>query len=176
MVLPHWVGLWHCLFQGFTLTSSLKTLNFLALPLQQYPLSWAMYLPRSSCGHLFHWTVPDPWLSECCRDISIRLIGKKSSVRPASISFTELPLVHGFVNVIEISLFGWFTRRSIIFVPRPSPSRPVAFSFSASLSQYFPVHGYPKPEVHRGISIRLIGKEISVACFLRPSISLLFSV
>ena len=176
MLLPHRVGLWHCSFQGFTLTSSLKTLNFLALPLQQYPLSCAMYLPRSSCGHLFHWTVPSPWLSECCRDISIRLIGKKSSVHPASILFNEMSLVHGFVNVIEISLFSWLTRRSITLVPRPSPSRPVAFSFSESLSQYFPVHVYPKPEVHRDVSIRLIGKEIYVACFLQPSLSLLFSV
>ena len=163
MLLPHQFSLWYCSFQGFTLTSYLKPLTFLDLPLQQYQLSWAMYLPRSSCGHLYHWTVPAPWLSESCKDISIQLM------------FTELSLVHGFVNFIEISLFSWLTR-SVTYVPQPSLSRPVAFSFSASLSQYFPVHGYHKPEVYRDISIRLIGNEIYVACVLWPSLSLLFSV
>jgi hypothetical protein len=123
MLLPRRVGLRHCSFQGFTLTFSVKPLNSLVLPLQQYALSWATYLSRwscghlfhwtatspwlcecyrefsitlelrSSCGHLFHWTVPSPWLCECYRELSITLIGKKRCVCPTVISVTSCGLL-----------------------------------------------------------------------------------
>ena len=84
-------------------------------------------------------------------------------VHPVAISFTELSLVHSFLNVIETSLLGLLTR---IFLSRLSYVHLVHCTFPVMVWDLWFTEtslGHGLPVFYRDISVGLTGVKVSVA-------------